>query len=135
MLLIVCTPPASTTSCVPLMTACAAKCTACCELPHCRSTVVPGTESGMPQYKAAEGAAIALNKLTPGKLSEDDVAASLAAAYGQEQRPTETVAYIAGNPIPGDPGEGAGEKRKLPPPLSPEAGGAPPDWVAPPPAV
>ena len=94
-----------------------------------------GTESGMPQYKAAEGAAIALNKLTPGKLSEDDVAASLAAAYGQEQRPTETVAYIAGNPIPGDPGEGAGEKRKLPPPLSPEAGGAPPDWVAPPPAV
>jgi hypothetical protein len=48
MLLIVCTPPASTTSCVPLITACAAKCTACCELPHWRSTVVPGTLSGMP---------------------------------------------------------------------------------------
>lgn len=90
-----------------------------------------GSAPGMPQYKAAEGAAIALTKLTPGALSEDEVKASLAAAYGDEARPTETVAYIAGNPIPGDPGEGTGEKRKLPPPLAPEAGGAPPDWVAP----
>ncbi len=48
MLLMVCTPPARITSCVPLITACAAKCTACCELPHWRSTVVPGTCSGMP---------------------------------------------------------------------------------------
>jgi coenzyme F420 hydrogenase subunit beta len=90
-----------------------------------------GSAPGMPQYKAADGAAIALTKLTPGALSEDEVKASLAAAYGDEARPTETVAYIAGNPIPGDPGEGTGEKRKLPPPLAPEAGGAPPDWVAP----
>lgn len=90
-----------------------------------------GSAAGMPQYKAAEGAAIALTKLTPGALSEDEVKAGLAAAYGDEARPTETVAYIAGNPIPGDPGEGTGEKRKLPPPLAPEAGGAPPDWVAP----
>ena len=43
-----CTPPATTRSAVPLITACAAKCTACCEEPHCRSTVTPGTSSGSP---------------------------------------------------------------------------------------
>ena len=32
----------------PHITACAAKCTACCDEPHCRSTVVPGTSSGSP---------------------------------------------------------------------------------------
>ena len=40
------TPPAITTSCTPAITACAAKCTACCDEPHWRSTVVPGTVSG-----------------------------------------------------------------------------------------
>src|SRR5690349_20874291 len=43
-----CTPPATTRSAVPLATACAAKCTACCDEPHCRSTVTPGTCSGRP---------------------------------------------------------------------------------------
>jgi hypothetical protein len=33
---------------VPDITACAAKCTACCEDPHCRSIVTPGTCSGSP---------------------------------------------------------------------------------------
>ena len=47
-MLMFCTPPATTTSVVPLITACAAKCTACCDEPHCRSTVVPGTSSGSP---------------------------------------------------------------------------------------
>ncbi len=42
------TPPATTTSLVPLMTAWAAKWTACCADPHWRSTVVPGTSSGRP---------------------------------------------------------------------------------------
>ena len=46
--LMVCTPPAMTTSCVPLITPCAAKCRACCEEPHWRSTVTPGTVSGSP---------------------------------------------------------------------------------------
>ena len=32
----------------PTSRACAAKCTACCDEPHCRSTVVPGTSSGKP---------------------------------------------------------------------------------------
>ncbi len=47
-MLMFCTPPATITSAVPLITACAAKWTACWEDPHCRSTVVPGTSSGRP---------------------------------------------------------------------------------------
>jgi hypothetical protein len=47
--LMVCTPPATTTtSCVPLMTAWAAKWIACCDDPHIRSIVTPGTVSGNP---------------------------------------------------------------------------------------
>ena len=45
---IACTPPATTTSAVPLITACAAKWTDCCEDPHCRSIVTPGTCNGRP---------------------------------------------------------------------------------------
>src|SRR3954463_8300288 len=40
------TPPATATSYWPLSTPAAAKCTACCDEPHCRSTVVPGIDSG-----------------------------------------------------------------------------------------
>ena len=40
------TPAAMTTSWVPLITACAAKWSACCELPHWRSMVTAGTLSG-----------------------------------------------------------------------------------------
>ena len=43
-----CTPPATTISEVPDIIACAAKWIACCEDPHCLSTVVPGTQSGKP---------------------------------------------------------------------------------------
>jgi hypothetical protein len=42
------TPPATTRSFVPLITAWAAKWTACCEEPHWRSMVTPGTSSGKP---------------------------------------------------------------------------------------
>ncbi len=42
------TPAATTRSCVPDITPCAAKCTACWEDPHCRSMVTPGTLSGRP---------------------------------------------------------------------------------------
>ncbi len=48
-----CTPPATTRSWVPLITPCAAKCTACCEEPHCRSIVTPGTWSGSPATSQA----------------------------------------------------------------------------------
>ena len=44
--LMFCTPPATTRSCVPDITPCAAKWIACCAEPHWRSTVVPGTDSG-----------------------------------------------------------------------------------------
>src|SRR5580692_2576955 len=47
-MLMLSTPAAITRSCVPDRTPCAAKCTACCEEPHCRSMVTPGTLSGSP---------------------------------------------------------------------------------------
>src|SRR5579863_8764978 len=42
------TPPATTTSYWPEISPAAAKCTACWDEPHWRSTVVPGTDSGQP---------------------------------------------------------------------------------------
>ncbi|MNH09052.1 hypothetical protein D3C79_684940 [compost metagenome] len=48
MRVMVCTPPTAITSWVPLITAWAAKCSACCDEPHWRSTVVPGTDNGSP---------------------------------------------------------------------------------------
>src|SRR3989442_11546443 len=47
------TPAAITTSYAPAITPCAAKCAACCDEPHWRSTVVPGTDSGNPAARAA----------------------------------------------------------------------------------
>ena len=42
------TPAAMTRSCVPDITPCAAKCSACWDEPHCRSIVTPGTLCGRP---------------------------------------------------------------------------------------
>ncbi len=42
------TPAAIAMSYAPEMTPCAAKCAACCDEPHWRSTVVAGTDSGRP---------------------------------------------------------------------------------------
>jgi hypothetical protein len=47
-MLMLSTPAAITRSCVPDITAWAAKWTACWDDPHCRSTVTPGTLSGRP---------------------------------------------------------------------------------------
>src|SRR3954452_4293799 len=47
------TPPATTTSYCPAISPAAAKCTDCCEDPHCRSTVTPVTVSGQPAVSAA----------------------------------------------------------------------------------
>ena len=55
-LLITSTPPAITTSHAPDMTACAAKCAACWDEPHCRSIVVPGIASGHPAASTADRA-------------------------------------------------------------------------------
>ena len=48
-----CRPPATTRSWVPDMTPWAAKWTACCEEPHWRSMVTPGTWSGSPATSQA----------------------------------------------------------------------------------
>ena len=62
--------------------------------------------------------------------SEAEVAELLQLAYGTDERPLEIIGYMAGQPIPGDPGPSPpGEKRKLPPPPTPAEGGAPPGWV------
>ena len=42
------TPAAITTSYAPAITPCAAKCAACCDEPHWRSTVVPTVDLGEP---------------------------------------------------------------------------------------
>ncbi len=47
------TPAAMTQSIVPDITACAAKCSACCDEPHCRSMVTPGTFIGSLEASAA----------------------------------------------------------------------------------
>jgi hypothetical protein len=64
--LMLCTPPATTKSAVPLITACAAKCSACWLAPHCRSTVTPGTCSGNP---AASQAVLAMSPACPPMVS------------------------------------------------------------------
>ncbi len=47
------TPAAMTMSYAPAITPCAAKWTDCCDEPHCRSIVVPGTVSGQPAPSTA----------------------------------------------------------------------------------
>ena len=47
------TPAAITMSMLPDITAWAAKCSACWDDPHCRSTVVPGTDSGRDEASTA----------------------------------------------------------------------------------
>jgi hypothetical protein len=47
------TPAAITMSMLPDITACAAKCSACCDEPHWRSTEVAGTDSGRREASTA----------------------------------------------------------------------------------
>src|SRR4051794_504582 len=47
------TPPATTRSYWPAIRPAAAKCTDCCEEPHCRSMVTPVTDSGQPAVRTA----------------------------------------------------------------------------------
>ena len=89
-----------------------------------------GSSKGLQQYDPAEAAIIAKDNLTPDKKSDEELQDCLNAAYLEESQPGAAVnGYIAGNPIPGDPGAPPpGEKRRLPKPLPPELGGAPPGW-------
>src|SRR5580698_9236211 len=83
-----CTPPATTTSAVPDMTAWAAKCTACCEEPHCRSTVVPGTWSGSP---AASQAVLAMSPACGPTVSTQPNTTSSTAPGSRPTRSTSAV--------------------------------------------
>ncbi len=78
----------------------------------------------LPQYSGREEADFALSALGSSAKPADELSACLDAAYAGEVRPVEVVRYMAGTPIPGDPGEPAvGEKRRLPPPPTPAQGG------------
>lgn len=86
-----------------------------------------GIDAGLPQYSPKEESDVAIRALASSAKSAEQLEACLDAAYAGQERPTEVIRYMAGNPIPGDPGEPApGEKRKLPPPPSAEQGGASP---------
>src|SRR3954454_2368154 len=81
--LIISTPPATTTSAWPLMTVAAAKATACCDEPHWRSTVVPGTASGQPAASAALRAM--LNVCSPTWLTQPQMTSSTTAGSMPER--------------------------------------------------
>ena len=89
-----------------------------------------GTSPGLGQYSAKESADISAAGLSTHEDKRDGLAEAEAIAYAGDSRPTEIIGYMAGRPIPGDPGAPeAGEKRRLPPPPSPSEGGAPPGWT------
>ncbi len=88
-----------------------------------------GTAAGLPQYAAKNELDHSLAQMDGSPKSPEELEGCLEAAYEDEDRPAEVVGYMAGQPIPGDPGAPPpGEKRKLPPPPAPEHGGAPPGW-------
>ena len=88
-----------------------------------------GTAPGLGPYAPKQAADLNAAALTAAGKNEAELAGLLDTAYGTEDRPLETVAYMAGQPIPGDPGAPSpGEKRKLPPPPGHDEGGAPPGW-------
>jgi hypothetical protein len=89
-----------------------------------------GTADGLPQYSPKQAADVSAVALEAADKPEAEVAEMLQSAYGTDERPLEIVGYMAGQPIPGDPGPSPpGEKRKLPPPPGPAEGGAPPGWI------
>ena len=90
-----------------------------------------GALPGLPQYSPHDEYAESLAQIATTGRSSDEVDACLTVAFGEVARPLEVIGYMAGQPIPGTPGEPApGEKRKLPPPPTPAQGGAPPGWSA-----
>jgi hypothetical protein len=71
------TPAAITTSWVPDITACAAKCTACCEEPHWRSMVTAGTLSG--SFDASTALRPMWKLCSPTWLTQPKITSSIAA--------------------------------------------------------
>ena len=94
-------------------------------------SVRSGTAAGLPQFMARYAAEFEEKKLADSGKSEAELLESYDAAYVDEARPQEAIRYMAGQLIPNDPGAPApGEKRALPPPPTPEQGGASPMWQA-----
>ena len=86
----------------------------------------------LPQYSATREAELSAAAIAQTAKASAEIEACLDAAYVNLPRPSGIVGYIAGQPIPGEPPDaGDGEKRKLPPPPSPEQGGASPLWQPP----
>src|SRR5229473_2642700 len=75
-------PAAITISCVPDKTACAANCTACCELPHCLSIVTAGTLSGSREARTALRANA--NPCSPACVTQPKITSSIAAGSTPE---------------------------------------------------
>ena len=92
------------------------------------STKVNGTAPDLPQYDQKT----ALDFFTDQydiNLQDAGLQEKYSAAYNGEEPPKEVMGYMAGQPIPGDPGPPVdGEKRKLPPPPTIAQGGASPLW-------
>jgi coenzyme F420 hydrogenase subunit beta len=64
-----------------------------------------GSAPGMPEYSPKENADFENARLVAGGKVVDEMASEYDTAYGDEARPA-LVAYGAGAPIPGDPGDG-----------------------------
>jgi hypothetical protein len=83
----------------------------------------------LPQYSATREAELSAAAIAQTAKAPAEIEACLDAAYVDLPRPSGIVGYIAGQPIPGEPPDlGEGDKRKLPPPPTPEQGGASPCW-------
>ncbi len=90
-----------------------------------------GVAKGLPQYSPKQAADLCAAAFVATGKTGEELDGLLEGAYGGDERPPEGIVYMAGQPIPGDPGApAAGEKRKLPPPPGLDEGGAPPGWSA-----
>ena len=87
-----CTPPATTTSLTPASTAWAAKCTACCDEPHWRSMVTPGTCSGSP---AASHAVRAMSPACGPMVSRQPITTSSTAPGSMPVRSIRALSVMA----------------------------------------
>ncbi len=95
-----------------------------------KGAIRSGTGKEMPQYAPIHAREISATRLRAHGMAEKEVDEMLQSAYGSEALSQDVIGYMAGQPIPGDPGPGApGEKRKLPPPPTPSQGGAAPGWI------
>ena len=74
------TPAAITMSMVPHITACAAKCSACCDEPHWRSIEVPGTLSG--SFEASTALRAMLVDCSPTCMTQPMMTSSICGGVG-----------------------------------------------------